>query len=172
MRASTAPLPSIASALVLVLGVAACGSDGDDDGAPTVTATTGILAEITERVAGEDMDVVQLIPDGSSPHDFQLSAQDRAELEDSALLASNGAGLEAGVPVDELDLPGFALTEHVGPLLPSAEAGAHEPGAGEHAGEEVHADEGGDPHVWMDPSRTARALPALADALADAVAPR
>jgi len=150
----------------LALAVAACGSDDERDGGTHVTATTGILAEITERVAGEDAEVEQLIPDGSSPHDFQLSAKDRAGLEDSALLVHNGAGLEAGVPVDDLDGPKVALTENVGPLLPAGDAGAHEDEHG--AEEEERADEGGDPHVWMDPTRTARALPALADALAAA----
>ena len=172
MRAFTAALFA-----ALALAVAACGSDDGENGTTQVTATTGILADITERVAGEDAEVEQLIPDGSSPHDFQLSAEDRAGLEDSALLVHNGAGLEAGVPVDDLDGTTFALTENVGPLLPAGEAGAHEDEHAdeaehadeeEHAGEEVHADEGGDPHVWMDPTRTVRALPALADALAAA----
>ena len=173
MRALTAAL-----AATLALALAACGSDEDDDGSSTrVTATTGILADITEQIAGEDAEVEQLIPDGSSPHDFQLSAEDRAGLEDSALLVYNGAELEAGVPVDELGQPKFALTENVGRLLPAGEAGAHEDERAaeeeaaadeDHATEEDHADEGGDPHVWMDPARTARALPALADALAAA----
>ncbi|MGH2923261.1 MAG: metal ABC transporter substrate-binding protein [Solirubrobacterales bacterium] len=165
-RASTAAVPILAIALLLAVAVAACGSDDDGGGAPRVAATTGILADIAGEVAGDDAEVVQLIPDGSSPHDFQLSAEDRAEVEDSVLLAYNGADLEAGVPVDELDLPRFALADNVGPLLESTEAGAHEE---EHAAEEEeHAHEGGDPHVWMDPSRTAAALPALAEALAQA----
>ena len=114
-----------------------------------MTASTGILADITERVAGEDAEVAQMVPDGASPHDFELSAQDRAEAEDSALLVYNGAGLEAGIPVEEIGARRFALSEHVGPLLPF--------GDGE-----------GDPHVWMDPNRVAAALPALAEALAEA----
>ena len=58
----------------------ACGSDSaDDSDRPTVSATTGILADITEQVAGDDATVEQVIPDGASPHDFQLSAEDRAE---------------------------------------------------------------------------------------------
>jgi ABC-type Zn uptake system ZnuABC Zn-binding protein ZnuA len=82
------------------------------------------------------------------------------------LLVYNGADLEAGIPIDEIDVPKFAVADHVGELLPFEEAG-------EHAGEEEQAsgeEEPGslDPHVWMDPSRVAAALPALADALAEA----
>ena len=155
-------------ALGLALLVAACGSDseGSSDG-PRVTATTGIVADIAERVAGDHAEVEQLIPDGSSPHDFQLSAKDRAGIEDSVLVVSNGAGLESGVQVEDFDVDGFALTDHVGTLLPAGEAGAHEEDE-DPEGEEEHADEAGDPHVWMDPTRTARALPALAEALAAA----
>ena len=163
--------PTIPALLALGLAVlvAACGSEsGDDSGEPRVTASTGIVADITEQVAGGDAEVEQLIPDGSSPHDFQLSASDRAGIEDSTLVVYNGAGLEAGVPIEDLDVDRFALTENVGTLLPSAEAGAHEDEAEEGAEEEEQPEEGGDPHVWMDPTRTASALPALADALAEA----
>ena len=140
----------LALALLATAAVAAagCGSDGDDSGRPSVAATTGLLADVTEQVAGDDIEVVQVIPDSSSPHDFQLSAQDRAEIEDADLLVHNGASLEEGIPVDEIDVPQYAVSDNVGDLLP--------------------LDDGEDPHVWMDPSRTAQALPALADALAEA----
>jgi zinc/manganese transport system substrate-binding protein len=158
-------LPSVLAlvTILFVVGVG-CGSD-DDPGGRTVAATTGIWADVTQQVAGEDATVEQVIPDGSSPHDFQLSAEDRATIEDSLLLVANGASLEAGVPVDEIDAPTFVFSEHAGELRPFEEAG-------EHAEEEGQADEeeGGDadPHVWMDPSRVAASVPALAEALAEA----
>ncbi len=149
--------------LLALLGgsVAGCGSDDDGSGKPTITATTGIWADVTEQVAGADASVEQIIPDASSPHDFQLSAQDRATIEDSVLIVYNGAGLEAGVPVDEFDVPTFAVAEHVGKLRPFEEEG-------EHVEEGEHELGGEDPHVWMDPTLVAAAMPALADALADA----
>jgi zinc/manganese transport system substrate-binding protein len=150
-------------ALTLALLAVACGSDGDGSGT-TVSATTGILADITRHVAGADATVEQVIPDSASPHDFALSAQDRAKIEDSALLVENGALLEGGIPLDRIDVEQWALADHVGPLLPFRKAGSHEPGGtGE---EEVH--DSHDPHVWMDPTRVAAALPSLADALAAA----
>jgi zinc/manganese transport system substrate-binding protein len=152
-------------ALLTLLFVAAvgCGS-GDDESAsgPTVAASTGIWADVTERVVGEDATIEQVIPDATSPHEFELSAEDRATIEDSLLLVYNGADLEAGIPIDEIDVPKFAVADHVGDLLPFEEAGEHEQGPGE----EEHGSR--DPHVWMDPSRVAAALPALADALAKA----
>jgi ABC-type Zn uptake system ZnuABC Zn-binding protein ZnuA len=156
------------------VALAACGNSESEDG-PTVVATTGVVASIVEEVAGEDVEVVQLIPDTSTPHDFSLSAQDRAELEDADLIAYNGADLEAGVPIDDAEAPKWALAEHAGPLLEFTEAGAHEHEEGADEGheeetpagdeEEAHSD---DPHVWMDPTRVAEALPSLADGLAAA----
>jgi zinc/manganese transport system substrate-binding protein len=125
-----------------------CGSDAPDEGV-SVVATTGILADITAAVAGPDVEVDQLIPDGSSPHDFALSADDRLRLEQADLIVANGAGLEATLPLDELDTPRWELAENVGSLLPPD-----------------------DPHVWMDPLRVASALPSLAGALAEADSPR
>lgn len=139
-----------------------CGSSDDESGsAPTVAASTGIWADVTEQVAGDDASVDQLIPDATSPHEFQLSAEDRAAVEDSLLLVYNGADLETGIPIDEIDVPKFAVADHAGELLPFEEPG-------EHAEGEEPADGGVDPHVWMDPSRVAAAIPALADALAEA----
>jgi zinc/manganese transport system substrate-binding protein len=135
---------------VLFVAAVGCGSDGDGSSGsgPAIAASTGIWADVTEQVAGDDATVEQVIPDAISPHDFQLSAEDRATIEDSLLLVYNGAELEAGIPVDEIDVSKFAVVDHVGELLPF--------------------DDGLDPHVWMDPSRVAAALPALADALAEA----
>ena len=162
--------PLIAISL-LAAAISGCGSDDGGDG-PTVAVTTGIWADVTEGIAGEDASVEQIIPDGTSPHDFQLSARDRAEIEDSVLLVHNGADLEAGIPIGDLDATAFAMADHAGQLRRFREAGAHdEASEGEQADEEAHADEedgGFDPHVWMDPTRVAEAVPALADALAKA----
>jgi zinc/manganese transport system substrate-binding protein len=135
-------IPLIALMMLAALA-SGCGSSDESDG-PTIAVTTGIWADITEEIAGEGASVEQIIPDGTSPHDFQLSAQDRAEIEDSLLLVYNGAELEAGIPIGDLDATAFAMTDHAGQLRPS------------------------DPHVWMDPSRVAEAVPALADELAQA----
>ena len=124
------------------LALAGCGSEEGSD-SRTVVATTGILANIAGNVAGPALEVEQLIPDGSSPHDYALSADDRLVLEQADLVVADGAGLEATLPLDEVDAPRWELSAHAGPLL---------------------AD---DPHVWMDPSRVAAALPSLADALAE-----
>lgn len=156
----------IASFLLPTLGFVACGDDDSGGGGPQVVATTGILADIAANVAGRDASVEQLIPDGSSPHDFQLSAEDRQLLEEADLIVADGSGLEATIPLDEIDVPRWELTANVGELLPFEAAGAHEHGdEGQDDEDEEFA--GGDPHVWMDPTRVADALPSLAAAFGD-----
>jgi zinc/manganese transport system substrate-binding protein len=147
----------------LAAGLAACGDDDSGSGTTEVVATTGILADVAEQVAGGDAEVVQLIPDSADPHSFALSAEDRQTLEEAELVVANGAGLEAGVPIDEAE-SSWILTDHAGELLPFAE---EEHAEEEHAeeGEEEHAD---DPHVWMDPTKVAAALPSLAETLGEA----
>jgi zinc/manganese transport system substrate-binding protein len=151
------PVAATFAAAVGALVFAACGGSDDGDGT-TIAATTGITAGIVERVAGPRTEVDQIVPDGASPHDFELSAQDRQRLEEADLVVANGSGLEAGIPLDEVDVPTWMLTEHAGELSPPEEA--------EEGEEDEHGD--ADPHVWMDPTRVAAALPSLADALAEA----
>src|SRR5215210_6546735 len=115
--------------------VGGCGGGSGDDGVQVI-ATTTIVADIARHVAGDEVDVESLLPESASPHDYALSAKERARLDDADLVVAWGAGLEAG-----LELGDDAL---------------------ELAGDER------DPHVWMDPGLVADALPALADALAEA----
>ena len=153
--------PIVLLALVLLAGAASGCSSSLGNSGPTITATTGIWANVTANVAGPDVTVDQMIPDGVSPHEFQLSAKDRARAEDSLLLVYNGADLETGIPIDDMNVPKFAMADHVGPLRHFQSAGSHEHPTAE------QDDQGGiDPHVWMDPTRVAAALPALAEALA------
>jgi zinc/manganese transport system substrate-binding protein len=157
-------------ALLLPVGLAACGSDDESGGGVDVVATTGIVADLVEGVGGPDVDVTQIVPNGSSPHDFELSAQDRQNLEEADLVVASGADLEAKMPLDEVDAPQWALADHVPGLLPFEEAGARVPGASPDDSEEEEEEESftHDPHVWMDPTRVAAALPSLGDALTEA----
>jgi zinc/manganese transport system substrate-binding protein len=121
--------------LPAALGFAGGCGDSDEAGVHVV-ATTTIAADIARHVAGPDAEVDSLLPETASPHDYALSAKERARLDDADLVVAWGAGLEAG-----LDLGDDTV---------------------ELAGDER------DPHVWMDPDLVADALPALADALAEA----
>ena len=136
---------ALTATILFAIAVAGCSQSGS--ASSEVVATTAILTEITERVAGPDTEVTQLLPDGASPHDFQLSARDRATVNEARLLITNGGGLETGLALDSSSATRYELIDHVGPLIRSEPDGAP------------------DPHVWMDPDRVASALPSIARAL-------
>ena len=123
--------------MILICGLAVlagCGA-GSGDGVDIVT-TNSIAADIARNVAGPDADVDSFLPESASPHDYALSAKDRAQLEEADVVVAWGAGLEAGFPLgdDVVELAG----------------------------------DRDDPHMWMDPSLVADALPKLAAAMAEA----
>lgn len=156
------PRLSILVALFLLASaLSGCGEAGGNH--HTIAVTTGIWADLVRQVAGPDASVDQVIPDGASPHEFQLSARERARIENDLLLVYNGADLEAGIPISDIQVPRFAMAEHVGPLQRFRSAGSLE-----HPSAEAGAAGGYDPHVWMDPTRVLTALPALAETLAKA----
>jgi ABC-type Zn uptake system ZnuABC Zn-binding protein ZnuA len=157
---------------------ATTGPEADED-RPVVVATTGILADVTRRVAGDAVEVRQLVPDSASAHGYSPSARDRAALGEADALVVVGGGYEESLPLGGIDAPVFELTEHVGALLEGGNDHGHEEDDHGHGEEDDHGHEeddhgeeegreGGDerdPHVWMDPVRVARVLPALAQEL-------
>ncbi len=168
-RSSGLGSPAALSLLPVLMIAAACGTGDDETGAssdPTVIATTGVLTDIARSIAGSDANVVQLIPDGVDVHGFETSARDRQGLEEAALVVENGAGLEAGIPLDEVGAPRWSLADEGAALRPLSGGGP----SGDVGGGSADEEDGGpaDPHVWMDPSFVASAAPSMAAALAAA----
>jgi len=161
---SRGPLQIVAATLSLGLLLGACGDEESASDKPQVAATTSVAADIVRELAGEDAEVTQIVPDGSSPHSYAPSAKEQQQLAESDLLVYFHPGLEAALPLEEAK-SSFELAEHAGELRTYAE---DEVAEGEHVpeGEEEHGDEGTDPHFWLDPLAIRATLPELADALA------
>ncbi len=90
---------------------AACSDDSSsesaspttDTEAPAIVATTGIWADVVSNVACDGMvNVETLIPVGGDPHGYEPSLQDRARMENAALVVANGLNLEEGL-IDTLE---------------------------------------------------------------------
>lgn len=159
----------LSAAGVLATGCASGNADGG--GRPLVIATTDILGDVVGQLAGDDAEVVTLIPRGADPHSFEASARQAAQLRDADLVIANGLGLEERL-LDTLEAArgdGVPVLE-IAPLVDPIPVGedAHEE---RHDEDDTHQDEGKfDPHVWMDPLRMVRAVSEIAERLAD-VAP-
>ncbi len=59
-----------------------------------VVATTSIVADVVRTIAGDRVDVAELVPLGADPHDFQPTPQDAAAISNAHVVFINGAGLE------------------------------------------------------------------------------
>lgn len=172
------------AALALVLS--ACATNGGNDtgpvegGAPTseplqIVATTSILGDIVANLVQGDGEVEVLMPPGSDPHGFELSAAGAARLREADLVVANGLQLEETL-VSALDAAAedgarvFALAEHLEPIEFDWE-GPHDPHGEDdphNDDEDPHGEESLDPHVWHDPVRMADGIWLLAEQLAQA----
>jgi ABC-type Zn uptake system ZnuABC Zn-binding protein ZnuA len=140
-------------ALVAAAVVGCGGEDPAEDDTLRVVATTGIGADIVRNITGDDAEVSQIVPDGASPHSYAPSAKEQAEIDDADLVVQFSPALEQSLPLEGA-AETFSFDDHVRSVRSFAE---QEVGS-EEAGEE-------DPHVWMDPSEIASAIPDLTGAL-------
>lgn len=154
---------------MLVLLLASCGPAGDRGSAEqaggegtgdrlTITATTGMVADVARSVAGDRAEVVGLMGPGVDPHLYKPTRSDVQRLMDADVIFYNGLLLE-GKMTDTLvraatsGKPVHAVTE----LLDDSYLLEPEEFEGHH-----------DPHVWMDPEAWAKTLGVVRDALAAA----
>ncbi len=165
---------ALALATGLLTVVAACGDDSTngptDAGGTVIVATTSVWADVAANLACDGLaEIETVIPIGGDPHSFEPSLQDREVLENADLIVANGLLLEESL-ADTIDAaeqhgtPVFRFADHMTPL--DADDATHDDATHDDDGED-DGHEGGDPHVWFDPTRVAAALPALRDALVE-----
>ncbi|MDH6546293.1 anchored repeat ABC transporter substrate-binding protein [Streptomyces sp. SAI-133] len=67
---------------------------GSHDAKLTVSATTGIIADLVEQVGGDRVDVTSIVPHHGDPHSYEPSPGDAAEVAKADVVFSNGLLLE------------------------------------------------------------------------------
>lgn len=115
-----------------------------------VAATTPILADLVRQVGQERVRVVQIVPPGADPHEFDLTPGMAKGLTKVQILFANGIGLEPFLPRLTSLLPPNAKAVRLGE---GQEGLLCEKRQGEKAG---HAHGPCDPHLWLDPSYAVR----------------
>ena len=127
------------------------------------------LQFVTERVAGDHADVVNLTRPGKEPHDLELSVAQTAAVTNADLVVYE-KGLQAAVDaaVDQADGVPAIDAGAVAGLEPLSHDG-HDDAQHDSSGEEEHSDLGDlDPHFWQDPLKLAKVADSVAEALAKA----
>lgn len=130
---------------------------------PQVVASTSILADIAQNVAGESVRVAALLPVGVDPHTYQATPADVVKISESNVLIINGLEYEHFIE---------SLLENAGGerLLVVASTSLEPRKMGEHV-DEASADqehEAGDPHMWLDPNRVVTYVENIRDGLIQA----
>src|SRR6185369_11836300 len=100
---------------------------------PVAVATFSILADLTQRIAGDHVQVLTLVGPNGDAHVFEPGPKESAELADSKLLIANGLGFEPWLQRLE-DASGFKgrmviATDGVMPLKGNEELGPTDPHA-------------------------------------------
>ena len=171
-----------AVALILLLvaatvGLAGCGdqTDGATAGDPQepgaaprllVVTSTPVLYSLTANVAGDAVQVENLLSPGASPHQTSFTPDQARLIADADVLILNGAGLEAWA--DDLVassgndyLEVVVASEGLEFLRPDEPV----PVAGGGEGDDHEEPEDVDPHVWLDVRNAQRMVDTIADGL-------
>ncbi|GAB4155993.1 MAG: zinc ABC transporter substrate-binding protein [Cyanobacteria bacterium J069] len=122
------------------------------DARPNVVATSTILADLTRRVGGAEIDLVSLLKPGDDPHVYEPVPKDTQRIEDADLILYNGYNLEPGLIrlMESVGVRGrkVAIAEVVPPLEL-----------------EEYSSAVPDPHVWGDVQNAILMVNAIRDEL-------
>ena len=145
-----------------------CGTQPADtaagDGRLHVLTSFYPMYDFACKIGGDCIDVTNMVPSGTEPHDWEPSTNDLKNLEKADVFIYNGADMEPWA--DDL-LVSRSDTLHVVEASENVELrttdGEHEH-AHEHEGADHHHGDF-DPHVWLDPENAKIEMEAIRDAL-------
>ncbi|WP_445250998.1 MULTISPECIES: metal ABC transporter substrate-binding protein [unclassified Microcoleus] len=142
---------------ILTVGLFSCaqtqgGLSPEADAKPKVVATSTIIEDLTDRVAGGEVQLTGILQPGTDPHVYEPVPKDSQALEQANLILYNGYNLEPGL-IRIMNAAGIkarklAVGEVVKPLLLNKE------------GNTVP-----DPHVWGNVENVVQMVEAIRDAL-------
>ena len=117
----------------------------DKNGKLKVMASFYTMYDFAKKIGKDKIEVTNMVPAGTEPHDWEPSTKDLIELEKSDVFIYNGAGMEQWVDdvlesLDTEELTSVEASKGI-KLLKDTDAYEHDH---EHESEN-------DPHVWLDP---------------------
>jgi len=164
--------------IVMLLALSAsilCGCISNDEeaspeemGKVNVVASTVPLGTFASMVGGDRATVTVLIPPGTSPHTFEPSPSQLADVEDADLYVKNGAGLEIWMErMIQANQDMLVVDSSSGvDLIESTDADGHDHGVGLGDGvdEKILT---ADPHIWLSPKNAMIMVDNICDALVE-----
>ena len=158
---------------VLSMAITGCKkgqTDKKENGKLKVTASFYTMYDFAKKIGGDKVEVVDMVPAGTEPHDWEPSTKDLIELEKSDVFIYNGAGMEQWVDdvLESLDTDELISVEASKgiKLLQSEDAHDHEDDHDDEEEHHGHSHEGeNDPHVWLDPKNAKHEMNQIKKAL-------
>lgn len=156
----------------VVFVLAGCSSAGktgknfQDEEKIAIVTTIYPMYDFASNIAGDKAEIINLVPAGTEPHDFELSTGDMQLMEKADMFIYNGAGMEHFVDktlkaVSNKDL--VVVEAAKGLDLLAAEHHHDDSGEEEHDG--THSEEKTDPHTWLSIENAIAESEAIKDAL-------
>ncbi|HEY4533364.1 MAG TPA: metal ABC transporter substrate-binding protein [Fusobacterium sp.] len=140
----------------LCLACIGCGKRKEEEVQMKIKVVTSNypMYDFTKKIAGDTLEIANLVPPGTEPHDWEPSVQDIAQLEEAKAFIYNGAGMEGWVEkvLESLNNKELLVVEASQRVdLLKAEEHEEEEHEHEHHHEEHHHHHHGewDPHVWL-----------------------
>jgi zinc transport system substrate-binding protein len=164
----------IASLLLLLVGISACGKQEaeKEDGKLEIVTSFYPMYDFTKNVAKDKANVSMLIDGGVESHDYEPSAKDMAKIQNADVFVYNSNEMETVLEnIDTSKVKVIEASKGI-ELLKGSESHDGED-HDEHADEEEHEghdhDHGHshafDPHVWLDPLLVKKEVRTISDAL-------
>ncbi|TVY06898.1 metal ABC transporter substrate-binding protein [Paenibacillus cremeus] len=119
-----------------------------------VVTTFYPMYEFTKQIAGDNADVIALIPAGAEPHDWEPTAKDMKQVQEADVFVYNGAGVENWVDkaLNSINKEKVAVVEaSKGIELMEGIEEDEEDGHKAEAKASKEPEKVMDPHVWLDP---------------------
>ena len=133
--------------MILSLFFASCGKTEEQSDKPQVYTSFYAMYDFARTIGGEDIDLYNVVPTGTEPHDFEPTAADMAKLSKADVFIYNGMGMD-----EWAEKVADTLPETVNVIC---------------ASEKINTD-GADPHVWLNLKNAKAQLEAVSSTLSEA----
>lgn len=186
MKKNLFKIPTFAAVVVLALGslnhvYAAETDDTSSDKKLNVMASFYPMYDFATKVGGDKVEVTNMVPAGTEPHDWEPAATDIKDLEDADVFIYNGAGMEHWTEdvlnsLENKDLTVVEASKGL-TLLEGKEEEEDEDESTDSSSEEKDGEDSSDseseevtydPHVWLSPLNAKTEMENIKNALVEA----
>lgn len=159
--------------MILIVLTGCTDSDTNSQKNSKITVAAGIppIKGFINSIAGENVEVVTMIPPGNSPTNYQPSPKELQKFSDAKVYFAMGVPAEESNIIPKAkdlnqDIEIINLSEKVAKIYPiryflEGEEDEHD----EEEEQETHDDEGKDPHIWLSPKRVIEMVDIITDKL-------